>query len=82
MRELLDQGVDPGDFEVKDNDAELWNKVHAAWLKADKKCACGQPITLDDAFHIGCCADCDDETDQLIQAAQEFMADLAGEAQP
>lgn len=65
MRDWLAEGVDPDDTSTDEEQqqwqadyVQLWNDVAATWLLANKKCRCGQPITLQDAFDFGCCGAC------------------------
>lgn len=51
--------------ELSDNELEAlyqldveWIEAHRRWLEDGQKCACGQPISLDDAYYIGCCLNC------------------------
>lgn len=35
-----------------------WKKLYEKWDKAGRLCRCGNPITLEDAFWFGLCAEC------------------------
>jgi len=63
--QLIDEGVDPTDNDLTDDEQcalyheqQAWADVNNEWVKAGKKCGCGQPITLEDAFYFGCCDEC------------------------
>jgi hypothetical protein len=65
MRDWLAEGADPDDDTMTPEQAEetsqewaSWEHVHALWLKHDKKCDCGNDISLDDAFYFGKCDVC------------------------
>jgi hypothetical protein len=53
---------------MKNAEMAEWKRVEAAWIASGKKCACGMPITLDDAFHAPhCCALC-----RTVEEPDEF----------
>lgn len=42
------------DYEFRQAFAQLAN----AWEAAGRKCRCGKPISLEDAWDFGCCDEC------------------------
>lgn len=66
MRDWLDEGVDPDEYEEPTLEelqaqAEMiqdWQVFEAAWEASGGKCRCGGDVSLQDAWHFGCCDEC------------------------
>jgi hypothetical protein len=52
--------------EVLVDDREGWETVYALWTAHDKKCHCGNAITLEDAYYNGICNECHQRDIQFI----------------
>lgn len=65
MRDWLLEDPDRDDIELTEdeqyeNDMLMleWADANNAWVMNGQKCVCGEPISLVDFYHHGCCLEC------------------------